>query len=55
LLGIHALQVEQIVANLPCVQIWRHSKCQHVLMWRGGGGAIMPSEPRQRLSALMSI
>ena len=55
LLGTPVLQAEQLVADLPSVQIWRHSKCQHVLMWRGSGGAIMPSEPRQRVQALISI
>ena len=44
LLGIHVLQAEQIVADLPTVQIWRHSKCQHVLMWRGRVADLVLSE-----------
>jgi len=54
LLGIHALQAEQTVADLPSVMIWRHTKCQHVLMWRGGSAAVVRSELRQRLYALIS-
>ena len=52
LLGIHALQAEQAVAHLPPARIWRHTKCQHVLMWRGGGANVVLSEPGQRSYAL---
>ena len=44
LLGIHAIKAEQIVANLPSARIWRHTKCQHVLMWRASAADVLRSD-----------
>jgi hypothetical protein len=34
---IDALAAEQALVGLDSVQVWRHSECNHVLMWREAG------------------
>jgi hypothetical protein len=45
--GIDAVAAEQTVASLGVLQIWRHSDCAHVLMWR------QSTTPRELQSHLM--
>jgi DNA-binding NtrC family response regulator len=45
LLGQDALGAERTVVGLASAQIWRHSECKHVLMWRGNSVGGVLSNP----------
>jgi hypothetical protein len=49
LLALDALAAEQAVSRITVLRIWRHSECQHVLMWRSANGSC--AEPQQQLPA----
>jgi hypothetical protein len=34
LLALDVIAAEQTLSRINVVQIWRHSECEHVLMWR---------------------